>query len=130
MINQQGGGAPSHHDPNEALDQISEDNLTQDAPQDEDEATRIARRARNQRKGERRARAAERDRLPLCNLNNKLNNVADPIFTTPIAAITEATLRLMQMPQNPEMEHVIHLTKNAVEQHEDKIHCPRFTALG
>ena len=55
MINQQGGGAPSHHGPNEALDQISEDNLTQDAPQDEDEATRTARMARNQRKGECRA---------------------------------------------------------------------------
>ena len=34
MIIQQAGGAPSHHDPNEVLDQISEDNLTQDAPQD------------------------------------------------------------------------------------------------
>ena len=59
MINQQAGGAPSQHDPNEALDQISEDNLTQDAPQDEDEATRTARRARNQRKGECMVRAAE-----------------------------------------------------------------------
>ena len=29
----------SQHDQNEALDQISADNLTQDAPQDEDEAT-------------------------------------------------------------------------------------------
>ena len=29
----------SQHDPNKALDQISADNLTQDAPQDEDEAT-------------------------------------------------------------------------------------------
>src|SRR6185437_16912468 len=28
----------------------------------------------------------------------------------------EATLRLMQMPQNPEMERVIHLAKNTVEQ--------------
>jgi hypothetical protein len=28
VINQQGGGAPSHYDPNKALDQISEDNLT------------------------------------------------------------------------------------------------------
>ena len=46
VINQQGGGAPSHHDPNETLDQISEDNLTQDAPKDEDEATRTARRAK------------------------------------------------------------------------------------
>ena len=40
---------PSHHNPNEALDQISADNLTQDVPPDEDEATRAARRARNQR---------------------------------------------------------------------------------
>ena len=46
VINQQGGSAPSRHDPNEALDQISEDNLTQYAPQDEDEATRTARRAK------------------------------------------------------------------------------------
>ena len=30
----------SQHDPNEVLDQISADNLTQDAPPDEDEATR------------------------------------------------------------------------------------------
>ena len=52
VIIQQAGGALSQHDPNEALDQISEDNLTQDAPQDEDEATRTAHRARNQRKGE------------------------------------------------------------------------------
>ena len=92
MINQQGGGAPSQHDPNGALDQISEDNLTQDAPQDEDEATRTARRARNQRKGERRVHAAERARLPPCNLNNEFNNVVDPVFRTPIAAMTEATL--------------------------------------
>ena len=63
VINQQGECAPSHHDPNETVDQISRDNLTQDAPQDEDEATCTARRARNQRKGERRARAAERARL-------------------------------------------------------------------
>ena len=50
---------PSQHDPNEALDQISADNLTQDAPPDEDEATRTARRARNRRKEERRVHAAE-----------------------------------------------------------------------
>ena len=106
----------SQHDQNEALDQISADNLTQDAPQDEDEATRTARRARNQRKGERRVQAAEGARLPLRNLNNEFNNVADLVFRTPIAAMTEATLRLMQMPQNPEMERVIHLAKNVVEQ--------------
>ena len=106
----------SQHDPNETLDQISADNLTQDAPQDEDEATRTAWRARNQCKGERRVHAAERARLPSRNLNNKFNNVADPVFRTPITAMTEATLRLMQMPQNPEMERVIHLAKNTIEQ--------------
>ena len=94
----QPGGAPSQHDPNKALDQISADNLTQDAPQDEDEATRTARRARNQRKEERRARATERSRIPPRNLNDEFNNVANPVFRTPIAAMTEATLRLMTMP--------------------------------
>ena len=112
----QPGGAPSHHDPNEALDQISADNLTQDAPADEDEVTRTTCRERNQRKEVRRTRAAERAHLPPRNLNNEFNNAADPIFRTLIAAMTEATLRLMTMPQNPELERVINLTKNAVEQ--------------
>ena len=61
-------------------------------------------------------RATECVQLPPRNLNNEFNNVADSVFTTPIAVMTEATLRLMQMPQNPEMEHVIHLAKNVVEQ--------------
>ena len=112
----QSRGAPSLHDPIEALDQISADNLTQDAPADEDEVTRTARRERNQRKEVRRTRAAEHAHLPQCNLNNEFNNAADPIFRTPIAAMTEATLRLMTMPQNLESERVINLTKNAVEQ--------------
>jgi len=98
------------------LDQISADNLTQDAPQDEDEATHTARRVRNRRKTERRVHAAERARLPPRNPINEFNNVVDPVFRTPIAAMTEATLRLMQMPQNPEMERIIHLAKNVVEQ--------------
>ena len=88
----QPGGAPSDHDPNETVDQISADNLTQDAPADEDEATRTARRARNQCKEERRTRAAERARIPPRNLNDEFNNVVDPVFRTPIAAMTEATL--------------------------------------
>ena len=95
---------PSQHDPNEALDQILADNLTQDAPPDEDEATRTARRARNRRKEERRVHAAERARFPPRNLTNEFNNIADPVFRTPIAAMTEATLRLMTMPRNPEIE--------------------------
>ena len=95
---------------------ISADNLTQDAPADEDEATRIAHRARSQQKEARRIHVAECARIPPRNLNNEFNNVADPVFRTPIAAMTEATLRLMTMPRNPEIERVINLAKNAVEQ--------------
>ena len=94
----------SQHDPNEALDQISADNLTQDAPQDEDKATRTARRARNRRKEERRVHLAERARLPPRNHNNEFNNVIDPVFRTPIVAMTKATMRLMTMPRNLEIE--------------------------
>ena len=63
-----------------------------------------------------RTRATERAYLPPRNLNNEFNNAANPIFRTPIAAMIEATLRLMMMPQNPELERVINLTKNVVEQ--------------
>ena len=125
----------SQHDPNKTLDQISADNLTQDTPADEDEVTRTARRERNQRIEVRRTRAAERAHLPPRNLNNKFNNAADPIFRTPIAAIEEATLRLMTMPQNPELERVINLTKNAIEQLEKQnplssLHGTRSRATG
>ena len=75
----------------------------------------------------RRTRAAERAHLPPRNLNNEFNNAADPIFRTPIAGMIEATLRLMTMPQNPELERVINLPKNAVEQLERQNPCPRFT---
>ena len=75
--------------------------------QDEDEAARTARRARNQCRGERRARAAERARIRPQDLNQEFNNIANPVFTTPIAAVTEATLRLMQMPRNPQTERII-----------------------
>ena len=114
VINQQDGGAPSQHDPNETTDQISDDDLTQDALQDEDEATQTARIARNQRRGERRARAAERARIHPRILNQEFNNAADPVFTTPIAVVTEATLRFMQMPQNPQTERIIQLTRHVV----------------
>ena len=83
IINRQDAGAPSQHDPNETPDQISEDDLTINAPQDEDEATRTARRARNQHKEERRARAAECARINSHDLNREFNNIADLIFITP-----------------------------------------------
>ena len=97
--NLQGAGAPSQHDPNETSDQISEDDLTENAPQDEDEATQTARRARNQHREERRVRAMERARINPRDLNREFDNAGDPIFNTPIATVAEVTMRLMQLPQ-------------------------------
>ena len=109
------------------MDQISADNLTQDAPADEDEVTCTARRERNQRKEVRRTHAAERAHLPPRNLNNEFNNAADPIFRTLITAMTEATLRLMTMPQNPKLERVINLTKTLLNNSRNRTPCPRYT---
>ena len=85
-------------------------------PQDEDEARRTARRARNQRREQRRVRAAEHAHINPCNLNREFDNAADAIFNTPITAIAEATMCLMQLSRNPETECIIQLTRNAVEQ--------------
>ena len=52
------------------------------------------------------------------NLNRDFDNATDAIFNTPVAAMTEATIRLMQLPRNLETECMIQLTRNAVEQFE------------
>jgi hypothetical protein len=90
----QDAGAPSQHDPNETPDQIWEDDLTINTPQDEDQARRTARRARNQRREERRVRAAEHARINPRDLNREFDNVADPTFNIHIATMAEATMRL------------------------------------
>ena len=105
--NQQDPDALRQHDPNKTPDQISEDELTINAPLDVDEARRIARRRKNQRREERRVRAAERACINLCDLNRDFDNATDAIFNTPITAMAEATIRLMQLPRNPETERII-----------------------
>ena len=97
-----------------------EDDLAINAPQDEDEARRTARRARNQCREEHMVRAAERACINPRDLNREFDNAADAIFNTPIAAMAEAIMPLMQLPQNPETERIIMLTRNAVEQLEQQ----------
>ena len=65
-------------------------------------------------------RAAERACINPRDLNHEFDNAADAIFNTPIAAMAEAIMRLMQLPQNPETERIIMLTRNAVEQLEQQ----------
>jgi predicted metal-dependent phosphoesterase TrpH len=80
ILNEQDQDAHSRHDPNETPDQISEDDLTAYAPQDEDEARRTARRRKNERRAQRRVQAAEHAHVNPHDLNQDFDNAADPIF--------------------------------------------------
>ena len=104
----------SQHDPNETPDQVSEDDLTTNSPQDEDDARKTAHRRKNERKAQRRVQAAKPTRVNPHNLNQDFDNAADPIFDTPIVAMAEATIHLMKMPRNMETNRIIQLTHNLV----------------
>ena len=80
---------------NETPNQISDDNLTVDAPLDEDEAWTTAQRRKNERRAQHRIQAANRAHVDLRDLNREFGNVADLIFDTPIGAMAEAIIRLM-----------------------------------
>ena len=110
IINNRDQDALSKHDPNETLDQISEDDLTVNALQVEDEAKRTAQRRMN---GGPSAKFEQPIFIAL-DLNREFDNVADPIFDTPTAAMAEATIHLMQMPGNAETECITQLTCNVV----------------
>ena len=90
--------------------------MTANAPQDEDEARRIACRGKNQCREQHRVRAAERACIDPCDLNREFDNAANTIFNTPFASMAKATIRLMQLPRNLETERIIQLTHNVVEQ--------------
>ena len=63
--------------------------------------------------------AADRAREPLvdpCNFNQDFDNAADHIFDMPITEMTEATIRLMQMPRNTKTDRIIQLARYAVTQ--------------
>ena len=104
----------SQHDPNETPDQVSEDDLTTNSPQDEDDARKTAHRRKNERRAQRRVQAAERAHVNPRDLNQDFDNAANPIFDTPIVAMAEATICLIQMPRNTETDHIIQLTRNVI----------------
>ena len=58
----------------------------------------------------------EHARINPRDLNREFDNAADPIFNTPIAAVAEAAMHLMQLPRNPETQRIIKLTLHAVKQ--------------
>ena len=91
------GGNEVLHDPNETLYYISDNEVTANAPLDEDEAARESRRRKNRQREWRRQEAAARARGAR-DLHGAFDAAADPVFNSPIATMVEATLRLMRLP--------------------------------
>jgi hypothetical protein len=90
---------------NEQLADISADEPTVDAPQDEDEEHQRIQRAKNAKRAQRRHNAQNRAREPR-DFNNTFATVANREYHTPIGAITEATLLAQQLPSNPQIQRL------------------------
>ena len=69
---------------------------------------------KNERRAQRRVQAAEHAHVNPRDLNQDFDNAANPIFDTPIVAMAEATICLIQMPRNTETDCIIQLTHNVI----------------
>jgi hypothetical protein len=84
---------------NEQLTDVSADEPTADAPQDEDEEHRRIQWAKNAKRAQHRRNAQNRAHVPR-DLSNAFAVVADREYRTPIGAIAEAALLAQQLPPN------------------------------
>jgi hypothetical protein len=100
---------------NEQLVDISADEPTADAPQDEDEEHRRIRRAKNAKCAQRRRNAQNRTREPR-DVNNTFAAVVDREYRTPIGAIAKAALLAQQLPSNPQIQRLQYLTQRTLVQ--------------
>jgi hypothetical protein len=87
----------------ELITDVSADERTADAPQDENKEHRTIRWLKNAKRAQRRQNAENCARNPMHqrNLNNAFAAAADREYRTPICAIAEATLLAQQLPPNP-----------------------------
>jgi signal transduction histidine kinase len=98
---------------NEQLADVSADEPTADAPQDEDKEHRRIRRAKNAKRTQRRRNAQNRVRAPR-DLNKAFAAVTDHEYRTPIGAIEEAALLAQQLTFNPQIQRMQYLTQHAL----------------
>jgi hypothetical protein len=80
---------PSGTRPDRYLEDISADELSANAPTDETDENKIARRERNKKRNERRRRIPEN--LPIRNLAEALDQVESRVHTTPEQCIMSIT---------------------------------------
>jgi hypothetical protein len=85
---------PSGTHPDRYLEDISADELSANAPADETDANKNARRERNRRRNERRRRL--RDSLPIRNLAEALDQVENRVHTTPEQCLMSITTIVRQ----------------------------------
>ena len=106
---------------NENLDQISDDELSVNAPQDESQQDRESRRQRNHRRATRRKNATARaQRAPVphgpCNLRRDFDEAADNSFYIPLVNLAEAAMLMQGLPDTPEIRQIQRLTRDALHQ--------------
>jgi hypothetical protein len=99
----------------EQLTNISADEPTADAPQDEDEEHRRIWQAKNAKCAKRRRNMQNRASEPR-DLNNAFAAVVDHEYRTPNSAITEVALLAQQLPSNPQIQRLQYLTQRVLVQ--------------
>src|SRR6185312_10233058 len=106
---------------NENLDQISDDELSVNAPQDESQQDRESRRQRNHRRATRRKNATARaQHIPAPrgprNLRPDLDEAADNAFNSPLINLAEAAILMQALPDTLQNHEIQHLTRDALRQ--------------
>ena len=104
---------------NENLDQISDDELSVNAPQDESQQDKKNRRRHNRRRATRRRNATSRaQRAPIQhgprNLRQDLDEAADNVFDSPLINLAEAAILMQALPDTPQIHEIQRLTMDAL----------------
>jgi hypothetical protein len=106
---------------NENLDQISDDELSVNAPQDESQQDRKSWRRRNRRRATRKKNVTARaQRTPAPhgprNLRRDLDEAADNAFCSPLINLAEAAILMQALPDTPQIREIQRLTRDALHQ--------------
>jgi len=106
---------------NETLDQISDDELSVNAPQDESQQNKESRRQRNRHRAIHKKNATARaQRTPAPhgprNLQQDLDEAADNAFDSPLINLAEAAILMQALPDTPQIHGIQRLTRDALRQ--------------
>ena len=105
----------------ESLDQILDDELSINSPQDESQQDKENRRRRNRRRATRRRNTSTRaQRAPIQhgprNLRQDLDEADDNAFDSPLIKLAEAAILMQALPDTPQIREIHCLTRDALRQ--------------